>query len=1162
MYERHKIALRNLKNANLLGIKIHDLVYYQNILTICTERVSHLPDVYEQMLLELIQLCNKSFLKTLSSDETNYFEIAVNFWNHFGYILQLKNIELCTAVCCALEQFYFRENQLNNDLAEEYKVQPTTKKFNQKVVCHSDIIESLLKCYCELDQSENLYSTLLRLMDKLTKHSEICSNKIVSKLGAQFICNRLALPILSNEMISRSISILWNLIDNITNDTMKIDWVKQIGSEDCLLKLRDIFFTLLAQSHSKFCRHLRNDVLTIILLIVKYANIYGLLKEIHIVQSGLIRRLVHLLTFDEFKCMNPLFKNLKLLPNDENFDMKRLIISIFVELCHDSSAIYTMSTSGLIKSLFQWICPIIQPNSPQYEQMKIEQKPNQQTQLFNATEYTTVTNTSNIISPCLPAKNCNSIASENNATVECDNNQNNSNNRSQTLSVNKLSENVNLKKDNLKMKQKSLSNPTMKQQSFDLYQYPNNQYSSGNKQEIDFLCKWPQAYLEELHLYMLDSLTTLAPYLLNDCVTYGIPSRLIILLQWCISPEPFLGQGNSFHGVGGRNSKRAQLRYSLRLVRCLIESNDERIITEFVCQGLIQFLVPLICPISSRVKLERPHDELFKFANQTFHEKHRARETTDQTIETEYQHYLKQSQDSMEEDLVGLEMQCDILLILSKLCNKEVERKQMIGTEGINAINLLIKQLSKRFAIIDFVQYRLMIQSNQNPIEHLSNQWIILHREPLIKLAYALIEAVWGCIIGSNDCEDYFLLKNGATHLLYLLEWYPLESINQLLGCLVDLTENPKCLPYLSCWSGIHPLNNDDEDGEEENRLALNYHPNMNHNNRMKQQLSHLELTTSLLIKSPDLAVSTRLHKIIANTNKHTITHRDNNDNNNNNQVHSSMSNDQDIKSLDTFKQNSINPCKTDEVDPDAADAAADDDDDADAEDDEEESVNIWLNGPGLAQLLCYIWRWDEKRLKQIESQQKQCHQELLTCISEWCKKQTVNVQCQQQKILNSIQAAELRKEQQYYSSIRKIIRNHEYAMENYHDYLARTSNYAYLKEAHQKQLSLINASRIGQLNDSKKSSTDTNVQFKNQLSKCKSHDKGYSVYHKTDIDKLNVTAFCSQTIHIDSTPKHLFQHPNELEKELIELVETREQSQLNNTDSSSDDDDDDEKRD
>ncbi|VDP24211.1 unnamed protein product [Schistosoma curassoni] len=884
-------------------MNIHDLVHYQNILKVCAERVLHLPDVYHQIFLELIQLCGKSFLKIFSSDEINYFNVAVDFINHFGYLLQLKNVEICTSVCYSLEQFYFKESQLK-DIPEEHKVQPTTKKFNQKVVCHSDIIESLLKCYCEIDQSDTLCLTILIIMDKLTKHSgklmlfylqniiiiiEICSNKIILKLGAQFICNRLVLPIISNEFLSRSISILWNLIENTTNDTMKIEWMKQIGSEECLLKLRDMFFTLLAQSHSKLCRHLRNDILTIILLVVKHANTYGLLKQIRLIESGLIRRLVQLLTFDEFKCMNPLYKNLKLLPNDENFDMKRLILSILIEICHDPAAIYVsiiplnessififmFSSKCLIKGLFQWICPVIHTNpqqQQQHEQIKSDLNSNQ-------AELANVNQSNNLKSSYLPLKNCNSYSSDIKDHIINDDNYNSLN---QTLTIEKRSEN---------------SNQDI--QRSDLYNDKENMNRNDNsqcKQEIDLIRKWPQAYLEELHLYMLDSLAILAPYLLDDCLNYGIPSRLLILLQWCISPEPFLGQGNSFHGVGGRNSKRAQLRYSLRL---------------------IQFLIPLICPISSRVKLERSHDELFKFGNLLFTEKHSVKENNSQTIYSDYQQYLKQTKEIMEEDNVGLEMQCDILLILSKLCGTAPERKQLIGIDGIHSIIKLLKQLIKRFTLIKSNQYRLLIQLNEKPLTN--HQFIILHNKPLIQLTNALIESIWCCIIGSNLC------------------------------CLVDLTENPKCLPYLSCWSGIRSLN-DNDDYDEENNFILN------NRNSIKQQLNHLELTTSLLMKSPDSVVSTRLHKIILNTNKHTTDHHNSN-NIHSNEVHLNMANDEKgVDSNEIFNQDSINPCEIEEVN-------NNDDNDNDDDDDKEESINIWLNGPSLAQLLCYIWRWEEKRL-------------------------------------------------------------------------------------------------------------------------------------------------------------------------------------------------------
>ncbi|KAH8856315.1 Cilia- and flagella-associated protein [Schistosoma japonicum] len=135
------------------------------------------------------------------------------------------------------------------------------------------------------------------------------------------------------------------------------------------------------------------------------------------------------------------------------------------------------------------------------------------------------------------------------------------------------------------------------------------------------------------------------------------------------------------------------------------------------------------------------------------------------------------------------------------------------------------------------------------------------------------------------------------------------------------------------------------------------------------------------------------------------------------------------------------------------------------------------------------------------------------------------------QENLSSNDQITLKKIESYFDmKIRKIIRNHEYAMKNYQDYLARTSNYAYLKEAHQKQLTAINASRIGQLNHNKEN------RINKQSRKCSIHDKESIVYHRTDIDKLNVTAFCSQTINIDSTPNELFLYPTKFEQELIKI--------------------------
>lgn len=51
--------------------------------------------------------------------------------------------------------------------------------------------------------------------------------------------------------------------------------------------------------------------------------------------------------------------------------------------------------------------------------------------------------------------------------------------------------------------------------------------------------------------------------------------------------EEYQSQGNSFFGKGGRNNKRSQLRYILRLFRSLLSTRDERLQVDLSDQGII-----------------------------------------------------------------------------------------------------------------------------------------------------------------------------------------------------------------------------------------------------------------------------------------------------------------------------------------------------------------------------------------------------------------------------------------------------------------------------------------------------------------------------------------------------------------------------------------------
>lgn len=69
--------------------------------------------------------------------------------------------------------------------------------------------------------------------------------------------------------------------------------------------------------------------------------------------------------------------------------------------------------------------------------------------------------------------------------------------------------------------------------------------------------------------------------------------------------DKFVGQGNSFHGVGGRACKRAQMRHCLRLMRSMASTGQEVVLQDFADQGAINQLISTcllhLFPLSSKL---------------------------------------------------------------------------------------------------------------------------------------------------------------------------------------------------------------------------------------------------------------------------------------------------------------------------------------------------------------------------------------------------------------------------------------------------------------------------------------------------------------------------------------------------------------------------------
>ncbi|XP_029179463.2 cilia- and flagella-associated protein 69-like [Acropora millepora] len=245
--------------------------------------------------------------------------------------------------------------------------------------------------------------------------------------------------------------------------------------------------------------------------------------------------------------------------------------------------------------------------------------------------------------------------------------------------------------------------------------------------------EWSPAQFEELQLQALDTLSAVGPQCVDDYMTCQGNTRLLMLLEWCVGQADYGGHGNSFHGSGGRGNKRAQMRYCLRLLRSMVSVGDEVLNQDLVDQGAINQIVGILQNAST---------------------------STD------------------ENDRIDIEMQCDMLFIVSSLCDGDTHRKELFGGQGVQVLAEYLRRNPDQIT---------------SPLGH--------HQ-----LLLAAVDCVWSAVLGCYLTEQLFLESDGVFHLLDLLEICPLTMQNLLLGCLTDLCENTKALAHLQSWRGKNQI--------------------------------------------------------------------------------------------------------------------------------------------------------------------------------------------------------------------------------------------------------------------------------------------------------------------------------------------------------------------
>ncbi|KAL5260959.1 hypothetical protein ACHWQZ_G006859 [Mnemiopsis leidyi] len=117
----------------------------------------------------------------------------------------------------------------------------------------------------------------------------------------------------------------------------------------------------------------------------------------------------------------------------------------------------------------------------------------------------------------------------------------------------------------------------------------------------DSVCsvEWTSAQYEELQLQALSSLETLSPLCLEEYMREHGNTRLIMLLEWacldfCYPEGDYGGHGNSFFGEGGYQTRRAQLRYTVRVLLAVVRTGNENVVQDLCDQGLISSLLVVL----------------------------------------------------------------------------------------------------------------------------------------------------------------------------------------------------------------------------------------------------------------------------------------------------------------------------------------------------------------------------------------------------------------------------------------------------------------------------------------------------------------------------------------------------------------------------------------
>jgi hypothetical protein len=854
LHDRHVQALKKVIKHYSDGFLMKELVLVFRILNACADEVAAVP-AYVEPMSDLLRLCGLSHLKEKVSDEAVYEQIAVECIEQFGYLMRVSSSRLRLQICDTLRTFYCHPPKSHKLLDNKYK--PNSVSYNQRIVNKSNVAETLVKSLALVENDFDVKMAILDLLQRLSRNSPTNCTRMLDANCAYRLCSRLMDYDPTHQLVFQSVEILWNLLDHCGSTSDEL--AKQLNNVLCISQLRDAFIYQLVQGFSHFDRQLRNDLLVII------SCIGSKCPEVPLIQVGFVKQLAILASFQEVKSHNVLVKHLKLAPNHEDFELKKLLINLVVILSRDPAVLPIFSESHVLLALFSYV--------------RLNEKVGAQL--------------------TLPSHD------------------------------------------------------------------------------------WTAAQFEEIQLGAIAALSTLAPLMIEDYMACQGGTRLLLMLEWCVTDDGYAGFGNGFHANGGCGTKRAHMRHCVRLMHSIVSTFDETVLNDLTEQGAINQLVCLLEQFQLGT-LKKPDRKL--------------------------------------DDAIDVEMQCDLLVILSIICQFDVHRKDLFGNKGVDVINEYLR-MDLRLLTSGLGHHRLLL---------------------------CAIQAAWCTVVGSYMMEEYFLEKEGIFLLLDLLESSPCNMRGLLVGCLLDLMENQKSASHVSVWRGkdnsTAPHLFCELWREEERQLGVRReahgviadpeNPLSPHSDRPRSVVSLPASCPSAAIVDVSENIRAKLYSIFSKIGF------------------------MELPGLAT-----------------------------------EDYVTLTIIEHYMDLKTGEVWTELLSELAEEQVRPVTPDREALEAITTAVHIRASQVVEVQREMLDAQKQQDLMDEQEYYARIRENHRQQERDMKNFADLISRTSKHSLLKAARQRQALSVDASRT------------------------RKHVKSPAAFHSTELQNINVTAFCQRHVAVESTP-------------------------------------------